>query len=174
MTKTWYYTGIGSREESPDVLWTDRQKFIQEKASKLAYLGYILRSGAADGADAYFEQGCDLVHGNKEIYLPWKDFNGSKSAFYTQAEETIEIVKNIHPAFNRLTPGALKMHCRNVHQVLGRDLKTPSLFLLYWTKDGNITGGSSTAINLALKYNIPIKNLYQEYKSEKTKRTLGM
>jgi len=44
---------------------------------------------------------------------------------------------------------AKKLHGRNVKQVLGDDLKTPSDFLLCWTKEGKDVGGTRTAIVLA-------------------------
>lgn len=41
-----YYTGIGSRQTPKDIL-----KLMEDIAFKLAQKGYILRSGAAGGAD---------------------------------------------------------------------------------------------------------------------------
>ena len=50
MTK--FYTGIGSRQTPKDIL-----NLIEDVAFKLASKGYILRSGAAKGADTAFEDG---------------------------------------------------------------------------------------------------------------------
>ena len=73
-----YYAGIGSRSTPDNVLG------IMEKLGiVLAKKGFILRSGGADGADKAFEKGCDLASGQKEIYLPWKGFNGNNSSLYT-------------------------------------------------------------------------------------------
>lgn len=155
-----YYTGIGSRQ-------TPKEIIVQmiDLASKLANLGYILRSGGAMGADSAFETGCDSVYGNKEIYLPWKNFNNNKSNFYGIPEEAFEITRTIHPAWQNLTRGGRNLHARNIMQILGNDLKTPSKFVICWTKNGQLIGGTRTALVLANQYNIPIYNLYhsQDY-----------
>ena len=67
-----FYTGIGSRDTPDEVL-----RWFKIYADVLAELGFTLRSGAAPGADAAFEEGCDRVDGKKEIYLPWKGFQNS-------------------------------------------------------------------------------------------------
>ena len=46
-----YYTGIGSRETPKDIM-----QLMSKLAYKLASEGYILRSGAAQGADTAFEE----------------------------------------------------------------------------------------------------------------------
>lgn len=58
----------------------------------------------------------------------------------------------VHPAWEACKEGARKMHIRNVFQVLGRTLDSPSKMLIAWTrldKHGNPKGGTATAINLA-------------------------
>lgn len=155
-----YYTGVGSRTTPPDTL-----AYMQRIASWLRLMGYVLRSGGADGADTAFEQGAS---GQSHIYLPWPGFNGRVScelprpsvAAYTLAAE-------VHPAWSRLTGGPRALHARDCHQVLGNDLSTPSDFLICWTPDGCIddatrsknTGGTSTAIVLASRRAIPVFNL---------------
>ena len=47
--------------------------------NRLALEGFVLRSGGADGADTFFEIGCDMSNGLKEIYLPWNNFNNNLS-----------------------------------------------------------------------------------------------
>ena len=66
---------------------------------ELAESRYILRSGGAKGADTAFETGCDLVNGKKEIYLPWKNFNGNSSDLYDLPlfKDAMEISKKYHP-----------------------------------------------------------------------------
>ena len=54
------------------------------------------------------------------------------------------------------------MHARNTHQVLGADLKIPSLFVVCWTKDGQLKGGTAQALRLADLHSIPIYNLGAE------------
>ena len=73
------YAGIGARALPESVA-----DFFIHLGRELANDGWTLRSGAADGADAAFEKGCDISGGVKEIYLPWKEFNGHPSHLFEQ------------------------------------------------------------------------------------------
>ena len=146
-----FYTGVGSRETPPSVC-----NFISEVATSLQQHGLIMRSGGAPGADLAFERGV-TVDKFKEIWIPWKGFNGSK-ATNLPSPEAFSLASTIHPVWNQLKPGAKMLHARNCHQVLGADLNTPSKFLLCWTEGGEIKGGTATAIKLALNNNIPVLN----------------
>ncbi len=148
-----HYTGVGSRDVPAEI--SDK---ITEIAKWLAQKGYILRSGGADGCDSDFEKGCDQGNGKKEIYLPWKDFNDNKSPLLF-TPEAFRLAATIHPVWDNLKPGAKYLHSRNCHQVLGQDLKTPSLFLVCWTENGEKKGGTATAITLAENNDIPVFNL---------------
>lgn len=157
-----YYTGIGSRKTPPNVL-----KQMEALAVRLADDGYTLRSGAAPGADTAFEYGCDDANGRKEIYLPWKMFCDNPSPLYIQHPDCFRIASEIHFAWPYLKPAVRNLMARNVHQVLGKDLNTPSDFVICWTPDGcnsfdgytSKTGGTGLAIALASIKNIPIFNL---------------
>ena len=147
-----YYTGIGSREISNEYI------LIMNKIAKiLAQLNYILRSGGAKGSDKAFENGCDFINSElKEIFYP-----------NDATEESMNIARKYHKGWFHCTEYAKKLHGRNVFQVLGKNLKTPSEFVICYTKDGcinhndrtKLTGGSGTAISVASKYKIPIINL---------------
>jgi len=65
----------------------------------------------------------------------------------------------IHPAWYRCSDYVRKLHARNCFQVLGRDLRTPSSFLVCWTLDGADIGGTRTAIVLARNHSIEVINL---------------
>jgi hypothetical protein len=146
-----YYTGIGSRE-IPDVY----KEIVRYIATDLAMKGCVLRSGGADGSDLNFEFGCDAGNGEKEIYLPWKGFNESQSKLIVSKKEAFDIAKKYHPAWNKLTQGARKLHARNVHQVLGMNLDRPSNFVICYTKDGKGQGGTGQALRIAKAYGILI------------------
>jgi hypothetical protein len=148
------YAGVGSRSTTPEIL--DEMYKI---AIHLANNGWLLRSGGADGADLAFERGCDFVNGQKEIFLPWAGFNGSKSNLYTPSKQAIELAATIHPAWQYLKQGAKKLHARNVHQVLGSELDEPVDLIIAYTKDGKLIGGTATALRLGIKYGIQIINL---------------
>lgn len=133
-------------------------------AANLAGEGCLLRSGGADGADKAFEAGCDLAGGSKEIWLPWRGFNGSKSLlilsdFGAQCDRAMEIAASVHPAWHRCNDAARRLHARNVLIVLGGDFNTPVDKVICWTPQARVVGGTATALRLAKQYNIPITNL---------------
>lgn len=159
---TLYYTGVGSRETPDEV-----RMLMRVMARTLGEQGYVLRSGAAQGADAAFERGAAQRGFRRDIYLPWRGFNEHTSQRFTPSMAAYALARTVHPKWSSLTHGARALHARNCHQVLGDDLKTPSMFLLCWTADGcesekdrtKDTGGTATAIVLAERHGIPIFNL---------------
>ena len=152
------FTGIGSRETPTDIL-----TLMQDIAKRLCSEGAILRSGGADGADTAFEAGCNSVSGKCEIYLPWLGFNNRRGARYIPNPTTearamaCQLLGMDH--WNRLSEGGRKLHARNMHQVLGLNLKTPSDVVVCYTSNGETKGGTGTALKLAMKHNIPVRNL---------------
>jgi hypothetical protein len=155
------YTGIGSRDTPPDICMQ-----MRDLASQYEKDGWILRSGHADGSDLAFESGVMNVH-NKEIYIPHLRFNGSNSMLLPSAEAFV-IAERYHPTWDKCSVMAKKLHARNVHQVLGQDLKSPSKFLVCYTVDGEISGGTGQALRIAISYGIPIKNLHENGKKDFT------
>ncbi len=148
-----HYTGIGSIKINTKYL-----NYIILLSKYFAQKGYVLRSGGTNGAASAFEQGCDSVNGLKEIYLPCKDFNNNKSSLYDlpNFDEAFKIAENFHPAWYTQSNAIKKLHTSNSYQILGSDLKTPSLFVVCYT-DG--TGSTMQALRIAKFYNIPIFNL---------------
>lgn len=144
-------TGVGSRETPPDVL-IRMGKIAKSFSSK----GFLLRSGGAIGADSAFE---DNWNGPKEIFLPWKGYNGRNGIvpIITSAHE--ELAMHCHPAWDRCSQGARKMHCRNTCQVLGEKLDSPTGLLVCWTREGKFIGGTAVAMRVAEMNGIPIFNL---------------
>lgn len=145
----------------------------------MALKGWSFRSGGAQGADTAFSDGwCDAREVDAripegEVYLPWNGFNaltiGEHCCLLITNKETIykaqEILKLVHPAYDRLTRGPLALHTRNVFQVLGANLQTPSRGLVGYAKTdskGAPTGGTATAIKIAQMHNIPVRNLYKQ------------
>lgn len=178
MSKQIYYTMIGSRSTPPDI-----KSLMVKFATKACEFNYCGRSGGSDGSDACLEQGvrnylqsCEesSTKPYMEIYLPWKDFNGrdsSEEGYYTlpwmnNHKEATEIASEIHPAWERCKQGAKKLHTRNVYQLLGQDLKTPSRFVICWAepkgKYGHVKGGTATVVKLGIDNNVEIINLYHE------------
>lgn len=157
-----HYAGIGSRKTPEDILRT-----MQHAAADLSLSGWTLRSGGANGADSAFESAV----ARKEIFLPWKGFNGSASPMYEAPDsamsEAARIAETLHPGWHRLSQGAKKLMTRNIRQILGQNLDDPVAFVICWTPDGceshenrtRATGGTGQAISLASLRGIPIINL---------------
>ena len=162
-------TVIGSRNTPNSILITS--------ASMCKYLlanYHTLRSGAAGGMDSTVEIAFDsnLYSGipqlPPEIFIPWPSFNKDSRSVninhqVTGSDSKAEVIaSSIHPAWRRCSQGAKKLHTRNVHQILGIDCETPSDLVMYWceeTSDGQPTGGTATAVNLALANNIQAINM---------------
>ena len=78
---------------------------------------------------------------------------------YNIPDRAIEIAREILPGFDRWKQGVKKLMARNMMQVLGKDLNTPSDFLICWTPGGELKGGTRAAITLAFHNNVSIYNL---------------
>ena len=130
----------------------------------------------------------------QEVYLPWKDFNGrdsSKEGYYTLDRldnrcDAEKLASKIHPKWKLdvqiesgeivkpknwkpMKQGAKKLHTRNIYQVQGLDLNTPSRFILCWAepkykdrRTEECLGGTGTAVKLGIDNGIEIINLYWE------------
>lgn len=148
-----YYTGVGSRETPDNIcdLMTTIAKFLSSQ-------GWTLRSGHAPGADMAFEDGAVKA----DIYLPWPNFNGSDSPHSSVCDRAYAMARLVHPAWDRCSSAAKKLHARNVYQVHGHLFTEPSKMLICWTKDGMPTGGTATAIRLAERGDIPVFNLFHK------------
>lgn len=152
-------TGIGARQTPSRVL--EEMKKIGEYCRRN---GVWVRSGHADGADWAFEQGAQEAC---IAYLPWQGFNSNlkskaKLRVLSNKESTLQIqlVRELHPAYDKLSPGAWLLMRRNVCQIMGETPKSPlSNAVVCWTKDGGPTGGTGMAIRLARKMDIPIINM---------------
>lgn len=151
------YTGIGSRKTPVDKLG-----LMTSLAARLEREGWILRSGGAPGADQAFEAGVTNPK-NKEIYLPWGEFEGSTSPLYPPRDWTYKYVHKFHPAPDKLSRGAFALQARNTHQIMGWDEKNIVLsdLVICWTPGGNMMGGTAQALRIANHFHIPIINLYE-------------
>ena len=129
----------------------------------------VLRSGGADGADSAFEKGALKAGHIMEIYLPWPGFQGRYdycdiNAMYAHPDAH-KIASQYHPKWNMLKRGAQALHSRNVCQILGKNLKTPSKFVICYTPNGSGSGGTGQALRMARAYGIPVFDLglYADY-----------
>lgn len=159
------YAGIGSRKATSTKMV---EPMMRECVEHLNAYGAICRSGGAEGPDEW----CETSSTDVERYLPFAKFriDEIKQTPYIRTIKTWELPKAIqekamqmaievapHLKFARY--GARIMHGRNPFQIFGEHLNDPVDFVLCWTKHGKIEGGTATAINIALKNNIPVFNL---------------
>lgn len=157
-----FYAGIGSRETPLGVL-----QDMAGVAKELAEIGWVLRSGGANGADSAFEEGHMSCEGAPapEIILPWWGYNNSENGVALDALHVAprftamrEAAKH-HVDFDALSPAVKKLHTRNVIIIRGKELLSPVKFVLCWTKDGRDTGGTGMGIRVARAHNIPVLNM---------------
>lgn len=179
-----FYTGVGSRQTPPAI-----QDLITRIAAKLESVGYILRSGAAEGADQAFERGVTDA-ANKQIFIAWNGFCGRQMGrdgviplIDCCERRAFHIASEVHPAWGAvradgspvLNHGAKALHARNTYQVLGARLDTPSKFLICWApvdKHGVPKGGTRTAWVLAERERVECFNLFHEETVQRFERWL--
>lgn len=154
-----FYAGIGSRKTPQRV-----GEIIRELAIELDRQGYTLRSGGADGADTFFEESSTRM----EIFLPWKGFNKRPTSwgpidgavyFQGPSRDAIELARCSIEGYEKRTMNPKMLLARNMHQILGEDLKAPVDFVICWTPGGKVMGGTGHAIKLARLRDIPVYNL---------------
>ena len=129
-------------------------------AESLSDEGHVLRSGAARGADSYFEKRAVL----KEIFLPWEGFNNRSSketgVHHCPEEWQRDIAMKYHPRWIFLNRRARLLMMRNACQIFGPRLGSPKTdFVLCWTPDGKDSGGTGQALRIARDLEIPVFNL---------------
>lgn len=152
-----YYTGVGTRLIETDSSLYELLVYI---GSIMCDRGFVLRSGGATGCDTAFEQGCNKVDQfNKEIYYPWLKYGQDERVCFTSIPKAMDLGRLYCDHWHELNGTNRKIHARNIHQVLGRDLKTPSKIVICYTKDGVYKGGTVTAMNTADRNGIPVVNL---------------
>jgi hypothetical protein len=184
MTK--YWTAVGSREVPTDI--ADLQVLI---GKHMTSKGYILRSGNANGSDHNFQRGAQAVSPpHCDIYLPWPTYNRvlnkAGSSYITPTEAQIEFAgglledTGVMPYWRSIKKrGTQKMHSRNVYQVIGvgdkpREISRVCIYYAPLDKDGNVMGGTRTAVGLSKYYEIPTFNLFVESEKADLMEKLGL
>lgn len=156
-----FWTGIGSRS-LPDGV-ADTMSII---AAQLERKGFTLHSGNADGADISFARGVDQ---NAKIFLPWESFNAQYMSELPNHEyivvdksdtEAYDSVNEFHPRGSSLDNTSRAFMARNYRQVVGHGRL--SSFIICWTPNGDIVGGTGQCLRIAHRYHIPIINLANE------------
>jgi hypothetical protein len=143
-------------------------------AELLASGGWTMRSGMSPGADQAFYRGALAGRGPIELYLPWPGFEdgarrtGEESSVFTlhePSERAYELAASANSGWSTLTEGARRLLARDIHQVLGPDLRSPVAFVVCWTPDGDTdgtgpsSGGTGQALRVASGLGITVMNL---------------
>ena len=167
---------IGSRQLEQKEEYFKDIKLCHNVCMRLAQLGVTFTSGLCelgmDGiAQKAYSNAVDLGYANEtqfEVYVA-DSYNIRKSTLPRKhlaivrnkdlISETERIASEVHPAWDRCNEWARGMHSRNCHQILGYDLQSPVDAVVCWTPNGNVVGGTRTALMIAMKYNIPVFNL---------------
>lgn len=167
---------VGSRETPEDALL-----MLEDIGEAMCDSGVAVTSGDADGADfrgvlgAMRSPSWSLV--GARVFLPWGFmkypqtnrtrqadghiyFDASKFENYEEAQA---IAFKARGSFEGLGRGGISMHTRNAYQVLLDDLKTPVAAVFCWAKPvgklGKVSGGTNTAVQIALSHQVPVINL---------------
>ena len=161
-----YFTVVGSRL-TPE----PQAKILRDFSERLLRAGWTGRSGLSGEADLALNRALDRYDGLAELYIPWDFFNGyshgdlAGRVIYPKrldnSAQATAVMTTLHPVWTWLSPGAKSLHARNVYQVLGKDLASPSDVLFCWApvKGGYVQGGTATAYNLAVQSGVPVFNI---------------
>lgn len=144
MTTLTLYAGIGSRT-TPQYVLDHMYGIAYQRAHT-----HVLRSGRARGADTAFENGARNGRGQTELFT-------ADSQILDWAFETVD---RFHPAPDRLSDYARRLHARNAMILLGADGETPVQEVICWTPGGAVTGGTGQALRIAAAHDIQITNLW--------------
>ncbi len=152
------YAGIGARKTPNYII-----DIMKQTARLLALDGYTCNTCAARGADQAFEEGCLAGFGQLQLFLPWGSYEKDWISTLQGKIDIHVLDQNDRQAMNSVqqfhpTPGALKqsvykLHARNYNILLG------SAFVVCWTPNGMVTGGTGQGIRIANSLGIHVYNL---------------
>lgn len=169
------WCGVGSRDVPDEIV-----KLQIWVGHCMALLGGVLSTGDAPGSDSNFTTGYE--RGKSEDMPPaqiyytclknQKGLNHDPVKGYHEAEQypTHEHSKAIafkaRGSFEGLFASGIGLHSRNPMQVLSHTLEHPVWMIIFYArpvgKKGRVVGGTNTATQVAIMYNVPRINLYNE------------
>lgn len=151
MQKQHIFTGVGAR-----IIPSSIFKILYDIGINLMADNWVCRTGTATGSDMAFRESYIAMSKNLEVYTARNILDND----FNNADLAKRIVRNYHPCYDRIQSEYSKaLLARNVYQILGSDLNTPSEIVFCYTENGEIKGGTSIAIRIAQHYGIPIVNL---------------
>lgn len=132
---------------------------IIEKFKSLAIylesIGFTVRIGGNnDGVD----QAVEDVTKNKELILPWKEFNGKESPYTWAIPASEHIAKQFSPIYDSMKDGVKKFLARNARLIMGQKMRSKACFLLCWSEDGAETKRELNARSGFIQHPVAIAN----------------
>ncbi|MGB9803684.1 hypothetical protein [Desulfofundulus sp.] len=136
---------IGTRETNEEMI-----RLCEAVCRKLRDAGYCLATGNALGIDSiardiWNERFPERV----TLYLPWAGYNAggihprNRVIVFSSQKDWLESVGKYHPAPDRLTPAAVKLHARNFGIVSSADL------VIAFPRSTSKAGGTGQGIRIA-------------------------
>ncbi len=166
-----YYAGIGSRTIPQGERGDELRSAIKGLAADLAGMGYMLRSGGAEGCDTLFHEGAGKM---ADIYFAEKPNKYKLSGNYhvftgkdfsdDERQEAYLSVDRLHPNPKALGDYERNLMARNYYQVVGQgDLPDVGFVACY----APTSGGTSQAIRIAEQRGIRVFNAaeYDDFES---------
>ena len=157
------YAGIGATNAPAEA-----RELMRALATELAGQDFLLRSGGAQGSEEAFEAGAVAAQGQRRVYLPadglptgpWRGTQpDAAESTFPIPERAYEFAAARHDNWEGLAENTRRQYARNAVEILGDDLATPTDFVVCWTRDGNDTGVTAQALEIAREHNIPVINL---------------
>jgi len=169
-----HYAGIGTRRLAPA-----QQKLCGTIGSYLAKKGWILHTGAAEGADQSFAKGALIGGGELVLHLPWPSYEenwfSKIPSQYSRSisvdileidrrggvfdKEAYDSVFDLHPAPERLKRGAISLHARNYRILFPKGSPEPVQFVVAIPSPRG--GGTAQGLRIAESLKIPTVRLDQ-------------
>jgi len=141
------YSGVGARKTPLEIL-----NIMYAFAFEASQQGHVLRSGGAIGADDAFGNGAKDGGTLPEIFTVL-------SGDATQQKWWMDYSAALHPAWDKCGQYARQLHARNVPIVLGSTLTEHSDFVVCWSPNAAIIGGTGQTIRIAHYNHIEVLNL---------------
>ena len=174
-----WLTFVGSRG-----ITSEQFDLLADAACVQMTRGYGIRSGGAAGSDEAAHQGAlrspRFDPRRLAIFLPWNGFkrddlptlyhdpaNGIYDAGrFPNIQDAEAIALKARGTWDGLRQGGIKLHTRNAYQPLGPTLNNPSKSLVCCAepmgKKGAVKGGTNTAVQIALSWNIRVINIWKD------------
>lgn len=167
------YVGTGNANPPLEIVTQ-----IKRLANELESFGFTLRTGGTAGTEEAFEVSVK----DMELHLPFNNYNNKQSSFAFINKKAYVIAKLFHPTYDTLPDKVTLFLAKNARLLLGKDLKSPALFLLCWSEDGcessaaktMKTGNVGHAIAIAAALHLPIFNLAKPDAERRLKEHLGI